>query len=471
MPALVALSLLLTVQSPPTLRYELSHTTAAPGSVQVEIRLPAGAEATTLVMPRAIPMGYADVAYDRYVRDIEAFGADGGALEVERAEEGPRWRLGDGANAVRSVRYRVDLEAMEREVLGASDASKARAGYVGLLGYSVFAYPEGLENVPIRLAVRAPEDWPVFLTLDPRSPPARGAVEAEARDFYALADSQVAMGPDLQVLRLEASVPLYLVQYAERASDADALGALSVEALKALAEYFGSVPFPHYTVYVEFLVPRSPEHGYGFSMEHMDSCTIFFDTKAVLGEATEAARKGRHLYNLAHHMAHSWIPKRWAPEGYFPWSWELSPVIDAIWFSEGWGQYAAAAALAGPGGLGDGFREDLVSRRFRASLERAPEFLRALPLAQVSRIASTRYSEDFRTGRNVFSRGGMMAYEMDEAIRAATDGRKSLRDLFRRLLEENPREPVDLDRLPDLCREATGVDVSAVYRRWLGPQP
>lgn len=289
MPALAALCLLLTAQSAPALRYELTYTTGTPGSVQVEILLPAAVGATTLVMPRAIPMGYADVPYDRYVRDVEAFGADGGALEVKRAEEGPRWLLGDGSTAVRSARYRVDLEAMEREVLGASDASKARAGYVGLLGYSVFAYPEGLEKVPIRLTVRAPDDWPLFLTLDPRSPPARGTVEAEARDFYELADSQVAMGPDLQVLRLEAPVPLFVVQYAERASD-------------------------------------------------------------------------------------------------------------------------------------------------------------------------------------VFSRGGMMAYEMDGTIRAATAGRKSLRDLFRRLLEESPHEPLDLDCLPDLCRQSTGVDVSAIYRRWLGPQ-
>jgi len=469
--AVVALSLLLTSQSPPALHYELTYTTDAPGSVQVQIGLPATMRATALVVPRAIPMGYADVQYDRYVRDVQAFDADGGALEVQRAEDGPRWRLGDGSTAVRSVRYRVDLEAMEREVLGASDASKARSGYVGLLGYSVFAYPEGLENAAIRLTVRAPDEWPVFLTLDPRSPPARGSAEAEARDFYALADSQVAIGPDLQVLRLDAPVPLFVVQYAERASDAGALGALAVGALEALAAYFGSVPFPHYTVYVEFLEPRSPEHGYNFSMEHMDSCTIFFDTKAVLGEPTDDARRRRHLYNLAHHMAHSWIPKRWAPEGYFPWSWELSPVIDSIWFGEGWGQYAAAAALAGPGGLGDGYRQELVNRRFRASLEGAPEFLQALPLVQVSRIASTRYSEDFRTGRNVFSRGGMMAYEMDEAIRAATGGRKSLRDVFRRLLAEDPREPVDLDRLPELCRQATGVDVSAIYRRWLGPSP
>jgi len=62
-----------------------------------------------------------------------------------------------------------------------------------------------------------------------------------------------------------------------------------------------------------------------------------------------------------------------------------------------------------------------------------------------------------------------MAYEIDEAIRAGTNGEKSLRDLLQRLMEAGHDRPLDLDRLPHLCREATGVDVSEIYRAWLGP--
>jgi predicted metalloprotease with PDZ domain len=277
------------------------------------------------------------------------------------------------------------------------------------------------------------------------------------------------MGPDLEVLRLEAAVPLFLAQYAERKSDAATLGAQGVIAMNALAAYFGSVPFAHYTMHVEFLEPLSPEHGYGFSMEHMESCTVFFDTSRVIPPDPEARAVTIQQYNLAHHMAHAWIPKRCAGEGYFPWTWEVSPVLDSIWFSEGWGQYAAAAALAEEGGRGDAYREELVRRRFRDSLKEAPPFLLAMPLVQVSRIASTRYSSDFRTGRNVFSRGGLMAFEMDQAIRAGSGGRKTLRDLLRLLLVEGSGRPLDLDRLPELCLQATGVDVGPIYRRWLGP--
>jgi len=201
----------------------------------------------------------------------------------------------------------------------------------------------------------------------------------------------------------------------------------------------------------------------------MESCTIYFDTTMAIASEPQPPVLTRHRYNLAHHMAHSWIPKRCAAEGYFPWTWELAPVLDSIWFSEGWGQYAAAAALAEEGGLGDEFRRKLVNDRFRVPLQSSPPFLNDMDLVHVSRIASTRYSDDFRTGRNVFARGGLMAFEIDEAIRAGSDGTKSLRDLLRRLMTEGHDKVLDLDRIPQWCREETGVDVDAVFRRWLLP--
>jgi hypothetical protein len=72
----------------------------------------------------------------------------------------------------------------------------------------------------------------------------------------------------------------------------------------------------------------------------------------------------RKLFNYAHHMAHSWIPKRAYGEGYIPFLWEMPPVIDTIWFNEGFGRYAAIAALADgmPGQEGREFRQGQLAR-------------------------------------------------------------------------------------------------------------
>ena len=168
-------------------------------------------------MPRSIPMGYGTARYDRFVEGLEALDESGRALPVERSalDLGPRWTIGKEGATVHRIRYRVNVGAMERSILQASDTSKIRARYAGLLGYSVFGFVEGLEDAPVKLAVHAPADWPVFTTLAPSEKPVKGGATATAANFYELADSQLVLGADLKVLKVEGTPPLYLACYAE----------------------------------------------------------------------------------------------------------------------------------------------------------------------------------------------------------------------------------------------------------------
>jgi len=72
---------------------------------------------------------------------------------------------------------------------------------------------------------------------------------------------------------------------------------------------------------------------------------------------------------------------------------------------------------------------------------------------------------------NLFSRGALMAAEMDDAIRAQTNGQKSLRDALRHLIawtSKNHRA-FRVEELPQIFREATGVDTSVILNRHLQP--
>lgn len=422
------------------IRYRLTY--AGGDRVTVEIRIPDSAPAPrTFLMPRAIPMGYGEQYYDRYIRDLNAV-----------REEGPRWKL-DG---LRRIAYQVDIRAMERDIHAASDASKVRDAYAGLLGYSVFGFVEGRENDPIVLTISGPAGWRVFSTLAP------DGGEPRAANFYELADSQIAMGPDLVVEKASGRIPLYLALYAEREVDRSRILRLASEAMEQVADYFGGAPFPRYTVHFEVLQPLSPEHRYGFSMEHLNSGTFYLSPEDI-------AEDGRTRYNLAHHFAHSWIPKRSYGTGYFPFRWELAPMLDSIWFAEGFGQYAAAAALFPD----EARRQQLLTGRFRNWLRQAPAFLREMRLEELSYIGSTRYSEDFRVGRTLFSRGALMAAEMDELIRKETNGARSLRDALRHLVAWSAREKRAwrIAELPAIFRQATGVDTKPVLDKWLAGTP
>jgi predicted metalloprotease with PDZ domain len=471
---LVAATLLIAAAPPGVVNYRVQ--VGRDPRLRVEVEIPRGSAACphTLVMPRAIPMGYGEQAYDRFVEALKASGTDGASLEVKRAE-GPRWSLCAAGQSLRRVEYEIDLARMEEAVLSASDTSKWRDGYLSLLGYSVFGFVEGLESSPALLEVRAPEDWPVLSTLAPSLPASRGRTAASAPDFYALADSQVVAGPRAKWRTLRTSpAPVVLALYSEAEGvDVDLLGRLASEAFDAVVAYFGSAPFLHYTVQQEYLRPRSDSHRYGLSMEHLESATFYQAADEALRSTADEAERARALYNFAHHIAHAWIPKRCAGPGYYPFHWELAPLLDSIWFSEGFGQYAAADALAArrPPAEAAAYRARLVDRRFRQSLAEAPAFLLRMPLVELSYVASTRYGEDFRTGRTVFARGGLMAAEMDQEIGRATAGRTGLRDGLRALVAWSAREgkPFAIADLPDHLREATAVDVRQVYERWLAP--
>jgi predicted metalloprotease with PDZ domain len=117
-------------------------------------------------------------------------------------------------------------------------------------------------------------------------------------------------------------------------------------------------------------------------------------------------------------------------------------------------------------------RKAVVDLRFRQTLAEAPGFLRLMSTVELSLIASTQYTRDFRTGSNSFARGGLMAAEMDEAIRSRTGGRRRFRDALRHLVAWSAKErrAFRIDELPRILRAGTGVDIRAILEKWLRPQ-
>lgn len=456
-----------------TLTYRVTYLTNKPGLVHIAIQpsQPLRGPAT-LIIPRAITSGYSQRFYDRYVESTSATSPDRKLLKIER-QDGSRWNIGDKESLVSLVEYDVSLARLEQEITGASDASKARPEYIGLLGYSVFGYLEGKENTTIKLDVQGPEGWPIFTTLAPKSPADKSVAKASAKDFYALADSQIAMGPKLNVRRLEAPVPLFLISYVEAETDLEKHGELFADAFRKVLAYFGSAPFKHYTAQIEILKPVSPDHSYGFSMEHLDSSTYFLGVDRAINANTTRQQLETDRFNFAHHVVHSWIPKRFYGTGYLPFSWELAPLIDTIWFNEGFARFIATEALTEH--LPANEAHDIRKRRsdaLRRTLDGMPAFIRNMPLVELSRVGSLMYSEDFRTGRTLFCKGALMAEEIDVLIRQKTGGKKRLRDSFRAMMTwaEKSQRAFRIEELPGLIGQPVGVDekeIKAIIDRWL----
>src|SRR5580704_15280562 len=218
----------------PKLTYQLTYSLETPSLVHVSIRLPQparGPRPVTLIVPRSVPGNYAQRPYDPFVSNVKAFSesaphaSKNDVVPVDRDEFGPRWTLGKRTSppaAITRIEYDVDVAKMERDILLSSDTSKIREGYVGLLGYTVFAFLEDHENLPIHHETQTPATWPVFSTLAPQVPAATTTFTTQAANYYALADSQITLGPKIQITKRDAATPnsptLFVSLYAERDS-------------------------------------------------------------------------------------------------------------------------------------------------------------------------------------------------------------------------------------------------------------
>jgi predicted metalloprotease with PDZ domain len=427
-------------------------------SVTMHIPDDAREPTNTLIIPRSAPGTYAFTDYAEFVEQVIATSVDGDVLHGARGQ-GSYFSFVSEGKSLTAISYRVDLKRMESVLTAGFETSKLRDNYLGLLGYSVFGFAAGLADRPVSLEIHASPDWPIFSTLSPQVEPPATKAEFAAASFAELADAQYLLGKDVQIADVAgAPIPLFVAVYSEVEADLNEIGRRALMSLNGLADYFGYVPMPHYTMVIEYIIPPTPQHKYGFSMEHLNSMTGSSDAANAIQAYEEKPRIG----GIVHHMAHAWIPLRSYGEGYKPFEWQVAPLIETIWLNEGFAWYVSFYNVLGFKGILDFFGETMAS---------APSYIKDLSLVDLSRLGSTQYGEDFRIGRNLFSRGALMAHDLDMEIQHKTDGAKAFRDVMLGLLKwtETNQRAFAYEEIEPIMSEAAGVDLSAIWNRWQEP--
>lgn len=441
--------------------YHLQVNDPASGRIQVSIDFAHGVSLPiSFIMPKYIPGRYEVAYYDRYIESIEATDHKGNILQLQKDVRGaPRWEITGEGEQLRRLHYTVDVRRMELAEHFASDASIMRNTYAGLLNYSIFGWLEGQKNESVQLNVMAPADWPIFCTITPQEKPEPGEASFTFPNFGALADAQIQMGSDLQIAKFAGPVPFYVTNYSETApADLAAYGKLGIRSLEILKDYFGELPFEEYTLVTHALAPIDEAHQYNFSMEHLKSTTHFTDTSGIIVQNTDQRLKERRIFTILHHIAHAFIPLRCHGASYSPEVEELPKIIENIWFNEGFIWFICYDKLQNP----------RLLNRIRAGAKQGNP-IDNLSLIEVSRIGSFYYGLDFRFGIALFSRGALMAYEMNEHILEKTAGKHSMQTALRYLYNwvKTNQRPFREDEFTTLLKMATGVDVQGIYEQWI----
>jgi predicted metalloprotease with PDZ domain len=431
-------------RSAPVLAYTLRVDSADLSGFSVEIRIRNAPDTFDLAMA-------AHPEYDdRYWRFVEGLTAIGPSAAVVTRVDSALWRVvAPGGECV--VRYRIRLPPSPNPRAAWRPFLTATGGLVG--GPHGLMYLPGATLAPAHLTLDLPPGWSAATGLEPTADP---------KTFYApsafvLLDAPILVGRWHDwTFRLD-GVPHRVAYWAlPQAISFDSLAL--IDGFRRIAgeaiRLFGRAPYRDYTVELQ-------DGSFG-ALEHLNSVTLGVDS-ARLSRGLEDVEA-----ELAHEYLHTWNLMRIRPSEYGDVRYRSPPRSRGLWWSEGITMYYAdllerRAGLPTSDSTRSAHLEGLIARYLAhpGNARFSPE-----SVSVVAYGASPGALGDYDA--SVHLQGELIGVLLDLLIRDATDGRRSLDDVMRSLLERFSGErgftTADLERtVHDTC----GCPVHGFFDRYV----
>jgi predicted metalloprotease with PDZ domain len=455
--AVLAVSLALAPSARATIRYQISLSQPQSHIFRVRMEIPRVASGTTIAMPAWNALyQIRDFAYR--VRHVEVAQISGqGAAEhflLARKLDKQDWSLGGRSGGGESAGgHPEDVVAYSVEWNEPGPFSSQLNEHHAFVNLA-----EILMYVPNRRAEKAevefdfvPSGWHVIAELPPGPEPD----SFTAPSYDALVDAPVEAG-NFGEFEFDEDGAHFRVAVDSRDWDQ---GLLS-DALRRITGYelklMDGPPFAEYTFM--FHIGSYSDVG-GGGMEHMNSTAI------------AAASTGAAAAIAAHEFFHVWNVKRIRPQSLQPVDYSKEQYTRALWFAEGVTSAYAAYTLERTGLWSrKQFYGDLASQI--ADLQSRPA--REWQSAEESSLDAwfEKYDDYNLPSRSIsyYNKGQILGVLLDLAIRDATDNRKSLDDVLRRMNHEYAKAGRYYDDSEGVLRvvnEVSGKDFSDFFRRYV----
>jgi predicted metalloprotease with PDZ domain len=391
-----------------------------PASHLYEIALDVdGALGATLALQLPVwsPGRYAKMDFAKNVQEFRVTSADGRALAWDKTD-GARWVVRtNGAGGVR-VHYRVFANALS------GTFSMLDTAHANWNGASLFMYVENHKPDPVTLDIAPPSGWHI-INGDTRVPDQR---HFRFENYDRLIDTPTEVAPAFLVDSFVVDGKRYRTMIHHNGTPPESAHHRLVRDVEKVVRYensvFGAPPLEQYTFLMNLGYPG------GDGMEHLYSTQIInsrplVDSLTILPGLTTAAHEYFHVWNV----------KRVRPAALGPFDYTREQYQPSLWVAEGWTQYYGLAALGRAGIVdSDAFYATMagviqanltapgrkeVSARM-ASFH-AP-FWDGAPQAQPNNGSQTFFS--------YYTKGSGLALYLDLYLRAKTENRRSLDDVF-----------------------------------------
>jgi len=395
-------------QTPATVAYSISLTSPEQHLVEVQITLPAGAAQRELQLPVWNAL-YQVRDFAQYVNWIRARDPSGNELSLRELGTS-RWQI-QGAESGAVVEYQIYADSP-----GPFGAQlNAHHAFFNLA--QILMYPLDARSAAVHVHFsHLPEGWRIATPLAPLP-----GGDFAADNYDRLVDSPIELGSFQESDFDEAGGHFRVIVDAEPSDyDADKIVAALHKIVAAATSWMNDRPFDTYTFFYHF--PRGPGGG---GMEHSYSTAI--DINAEVMKQSLSALSGV----TAHEFFHLWNVKRIRPQTLEPVDYTKENYTRALWFSEGVTSTAEGTIQLRAGLLDE---RQYLSRLGAeiGELERRPAHL--TQSAEESSLDAWLEGNSYyrRPERSVsyYNKGELLGVMLDLAVREASHGRASLREVL-----------------------------------------
>ena len=402
--AILAASLSAQVSGP---AYTISLADPERHLIGVQILLPAGSAERELQLPVWNAL-YQVRDFAQYVNWVRARDRSGAALAVRKLDNS-RWQIAGASNGA-VVEYQV--YANSPGPFGAQ--LNPQHAFLNLA--EILMYPVDARSSPLTLQFsQLPSEWRIAMPFQARD------IYFQVDNYDRLVDSPVEIGTFHEIDFTEAGARFRVIIDADTADyDGDKIVANLHKIVAAAISWMNDRPFDTYTFFYHF--PHGPAGG---GMEHAYSTAIELNAGSV--------KQNLNSFDAvtAHEFFHLWNVKRIRPQTLEPIDYTHANYTRALWFSEGVTSTA----------------EGII--QLRAGLIDQKQYLNNLA-AEVSELEHrpahvTQSAEDSsldawlegfsyyrRPERSIsyYNKGNLLGIMLDLAVRDASHGQASLRDLM-----------------------------------------
>ena len=402
--------------SNPYIAYHLSFPAPEHHEVEVQARIPVEpACATEVFMPVWTPGSYLIREYAQHLVSLRATDALGQPLTCTKVQKN-RWRLDPTASGAVILHY--TLYARELSVR----TNWIDPDFALLNGAATFITSNQLMALPHAVTVALPPCWARAISALPAHPDG-AAGHFLAANYDALVDAPWLLGsPALQTFEAAGRPHLLATVGDMGLFDGGRASADLSRLVSTVARLWGEVPYAHYT----FMNLLGDGRG---GLEHAD-CSVLMAPR----EASRSASTYLEWLSLAaHEHFHSWNIKRLRPLALGPFDYEREAPTPSLWIAEGITAYYDDLLVHRAGFCDQQTYLSRLSRNIEQLQETPGRRLQSLSAASFD--AWIKFYRRDENSDNVcvsyYTKGAVVAFLLDAALRQGSGGRSSLDSVMR----------------------------------------